>query len=108
MENKELNHSKKILKILFIISSVLVLVNLLHGLISPKTFFSMAGESVLGIEFGILIWGLIVGALLGLIKYENLLYKKRFTFWFLIFISLINIFYIYINSTEYLRIENLK
>ena len=87
---------------------MLVLFNLLHGLISPKTFFSLAGEGVLVIEFGMLIWGLIVGALLGFLKHKDLLYKMRFRFWFLIIVCLQNIFYIYINTTEYLRIENLK
>jgi hypothetical protein len=100
--DKRLYRSTKVLKILVVISSGLVLLNLLHGLFSPKTFFSLTGEGVLLIEIGILIWGLIIGSLLGLIKYENLTYKMRFMFWFLIFICLQNIFCIFINCTEYL------
>ena len=53
--NKKLNRTNKVLKILFILSVVLVSSNLLHGLISPKTFVSIAGEGVLLIELGILV-----------------------------------------------------
>jgi len=110
MENElkeKTNRTNKVLKALFILSLALILSNLVHGLISPKTFVSIVGEGVILIEFGIIVWGLIIGSLLGLIPYENLPYKIRFRFWCMILISLQNIFYIYVNITEYLRIQNL-
>lgn len=110
MENdlmEKTNRTNKVLKALFILSFTLILSNLVHGVISPKTFVSIVGEGVILIEFGILIWGLIIGSLLGLITYEDLPYKNRFRFWFMILICLQNIFYIYVNITEYFRIQNL-
>jgi hypothetical protein len=111
MENKfgkTAHRTSKVQKNLFTLVLVLIIINLAHGLISPETFVSMVGEEVIVIEFGILIWGLIIGSLVALINFENFPYKIRFRFWFMIFICLQNVFYIFLNITEYMRIQSLQ
>jgi hypothetical protein len=81
-ENEILNSSlKKEKKILFIVLAVLTLINFL---IAPFGFdrvpmFGVNGERLVGaLTIGVAIWGFILGLLIALAPYKNLIYKQKY------------------------------
>ena len=89
------------LRFLLIAAVSFTIFNIIYGWIFPDKFFSMFGEAAWQIELEILAAGLLIGPILGIIPYKKLPYKLRFRFWLTLIQTFYNVYFIFVNVTEY-------